>query len=195
MWQFIFDSTLNLLIGIIGGVFSSLIVSYIFLVGTNYKNQLNSVNKLFDSISGIIVMTMTYNQFKESKGKKKAREICCINDYGHQDGTTKTVEIMHRYWNEITSFYTNYQPWDYEFELKDVLNEISDIISDGKYLVRDTPEDYEEISQRLEVCVKKFEDCERNYINGVIKRILTSRTIHIFEIILACIVLLLFIAA
>ena len=75
MWQFIFDSTLNLLIGIIGGVFSSLIVSYIFLVGTNYKNQLNSVNKLFDSISGIIVMTMTYNQFKESKGKKKAREI------------------------------------------------------------------------------------------------------------------------
>ena len=46
MWNDIYEITLNLLLGIVGGIFSSVIVSYIFLIDSEYKNQINHAREL-----------------------------------------------------------------------------------------------------------------------------------------------------
>lgn len=195
MWDDIYDVTLNVLIGIGGGIFSSIIVSYIFLIDSEYKAQMNHVKELFDSINGIVVMSMTYEQFKKTRGKKKARKITSIDDSGKPIGNTDIVDVMNTYWNKITSFYSNYEPWDYKYELRQVLNEVLEVISDGKYMVRTIPEDYDEIRTEFERCISDFDKCQRNYKKGVTKRFFSSKLIHVMGLILIGIIVLFVIAA
>lgn len=114
MWDDIYDVTLNVLIGIGGGIFSSIIVSYIFLIDSEYKAQMNHVKELFDSINGIVVMSMTYEQFKKTRGNKKPRKITSIDDSGKSIGNTDIVDVMNTYWNKITAFYSDYESWNYK---------------------------------------------------------------------------------
>mgnify|MGYP005759286209 CR=1 FL=1 len=194
MWNNIYEITLNLLIGIVGGIFSSVIVSYIFLVDSEYKNQINHAKELFEPIYEIVAIGMAYDQLKESRGKKDARKLTSIDASGRLVGKVPMIETMNNDWNKITAFYSNYESWNYKYELGQIINEIFEIISDGKYLVRNTPEDYAEIRIEFEKCIGKFEACQRDYKKGVAKRIFSSKLIHGMELVFFCILLLFVIA-
>ena len=45
MWKEIYSIDLNLLIGVVGGIFSGFFVSYVFLIEAEYRNQINHVKE------------------------------------------------------------------------------------------------------------------------------------------------------
>ena len=112
---------------------------------------------------GITATYSAYEHFKKTKGKKRANKVKAIDNAGNIAGESSIVDILNNYWNELSSFFNTYEPWQYKFRLNKILTEINDIVTDGKYMIRNSPKDFAEISQRLEACIALFEECEQHY--------------------------------
>ena len=195
MWKTIYSIDLNLLIGIIGGIISGIFVSYVFLIESEFRNQFNHVKEMFTSIYGITATYSAYEHFKITKGKKRANKVKAIDNAGNIAGKSNIVDILNNYWNELSSFFITYEPWQYKFKLNKILMEINDIVTDGKYMIRNSPEDFAEISQRLETCIALFEECEQNYKKEILIRVVTSKAVQIFLLLFVSLIVVLIIAA
>ena len=195
MWKTIYSIDLNLLIGIIGGIISGIFVSYVFLIESEFRNQFNHVKEMFTSIYGITATYSAYEHFKITKGKKRANKVKAIDNAGNIAGKSNIVDILNNYWNELSSFFITYEPWQYKFRLNKILMEINDIVTDGKYMIRNSPEDFAEISQRLETCIALFEECEQNYKKEILIRVVTSKAVQIFLLLFVSLIIVLIIAA
>ena len=136
-----------------------------------------------------------YEHFKKIKGKKRANKVTAMDNAGNIAGESSIVDILNNYWNELSSFFNTYEPWQYKFRLNKILTEINDIVTDGKYMIRNSPKDFAEISQRLEICIDLFEDCERNYKNEILLRVVTNKAVQIFLLLFVALIILLIIAA
>ena len=195
MWKTIYSIDLNLLIGIIGGIISGIFVSYVFLIEAEFRNQFNHVKEMFTSIYGITATYSAYEHFKITKGKKRANKVKAIDNAGNIAGKSNIVDILNNYWNELSSFFITYEPWQYKFRLNKILMEINDIVTDGKYMIRNSPEDFAEISQRLETCIALFKECEQNYKKEILIRVVTSKAVQIFLLLFVFLIIVLIIAA
>lgn len=195
MWKTIYSIDLNLLIGIIGGIISGIFVSYVFLIESEFRNQFNHVKEMFTSIYGITATYSAYEHFKITKGKKRANKVKAIDNAGNIAGKSNIVDILNNYWNELSSFFITYEPWQYKFRLNKILMEINDIVTDGKYMIRNSPEDFAEISQRLETCIALFKECEQNYKKEILIRVVTSKSVQIFLLLFISLIIVLLIAA
>lgn len=195
MWKTIYSVDLNLLIGIIGGIISGIFVSYVFLIEAEFRNQFNHVKEMFTSIYGITATYSAYEHFKITKGKKRANKVKAIDNAGNIAGKSNIVDILNNYWNELSSFFITYEPWQYKFRLNKILMEINDIVTDGKYMIRNSPEDFAEISQRLETCIALFKECEQNYKKEILIRVVTSKAVQIFLLLFVSLIIVLLIAA
>lgn len=195
MWKTIYSIDLNLLIGIIGGIISGIFVSYVFLIEAEFRNQFNHVKEMFTSIYGITATYSAYEHFKKTKGKKRANKVKAIDNAGNIAGKINIVDILNNYWNELSSFFITYEPWQYKFRLNKILMKINDIVTDGKYMIRNSPEDFAEISQRLETCIALFEECEQNYKKEILIRVVTSKAVQIFLLLFVSLIIVLIIAA
>lgn len=195
MWKTIYSIDLNLLIGIIGGIISGIFVSYVFLIEAEFRNQFNHVKEMFTSIYGITATYSAYEHFKKTKGKKRANKVKAIDNAGNIAGKSNIVDILNNYWNELSSFFITYEPWQYKFRLNKILMEINDIVTDGKYMIRNSPEDFAEISERLKECIALFEECERNYKKEILIRVCTSKLVRIFFLLFISMIIILIIAA
>lgn len=195
MWKTIYSIDLNLLIGIIGGIISGIFVSYVFLIEAEFRNQFNHVKEMFTSIYGITATYSAYEHFKKTKGKKRANKVKAIDNAGNIAGKGNIVDILNNYWNELSSFFITYEPWQYKFRLNKILMEINDIVTDGKYMIRNSPEEFAEISERLKECIALFEECERNYKKEILIRVCTSKLVRIFFLLFISMIIILIIAA
>lgn len=194
MWKTIYFIDLNLLIGIIGGIISGIFVSYVFLIEAEYRNQFNHVKEMFTSIYGITATYSAYKHFKKQK-EKTCNKVTAIDNAGNIAGESNMVDILNNYWSELSSFFITYEPWQYKFRLNKILIEINDIVTDGKYMIRNSPEDFAEMSQRLEICISLFEDCERNYKKEILLRVVTNKAVQIFLLLFVALIIVLIIAA
>jgi len=127
--------------------------------------------------------------------KKRANKVKAIDNAGNIAGESNLVDILNNYWSELSSFFITHEPWQYKFRLNKILIEINDIVTDGKYMIRNSPEDFAEISQRLEICIALFEDCERNYKKEILLRVVTNKAVQIFLLLFVALIILLIIAA
>ena len=150
---------------------------------------------MFTSIYGITATYSAYEHFKKTKGKKRANKVNAIDNAGNIAGESSMVDILNNYLNELSSFFNASKPWQYKFRLNKILTEINDIVTDGKYMIRNSPEDFSEISQRLETCIDLFEDCERNYKKEILLRVVTNKAVQIFLLLFVALIILLIIAA
>lgn len=105
------------------------------------------------------------------------------------------MDILNNYWNELSSFFVTYEPWQYKFRLNKILMEINDIVTNGKYMIRNSPEDFAEISERLKECIALFEECEQNYKKEILIRVVTSKAVQIFLLLYVFLIIVLIIAA
>lgn len=62
-------------------------------------------------------------------------------------------------------------------------------------MIRNSPEDFAEISQRLEIYIALFEDCERNYKKEILLRVVTNKAVQIFLLLFVALIIVLIIAA
>ena len=95
----------------------------------------------------------------------------------------------------LSSFFNTYEPWQYKFRLNKILTEINDIVTDGKYMIRNSPKDFAEISQRLEACIALFEECEQHYKKEILLRVVTNKAVQIFLLLFVALIIVLIIAA
>ena len=150
---------------------------------------------MFNSIYWITATYSAYEHFKKTKGKKRASKVKEIDNAGNIAGKSNIVDIFNNYWNELSSFFITYEPWQYKFRLNKILMEINDIVTDGKYMIRNSPEDFAEISERLKECIALFEECERNYKKEILIRVCTSKLVRIFFLLFISMIIILIIAA
>lgn len=195
MWKNMYDFDLNLILGIVSGLLSGFAVSYSFLIESQYRTNFEFVRKVFDPIYSISACYMCYLHFsatnEENTNTKEKNTNASSN-------TTKTFEIideLNYQWNQLTLYFVNFEPYQYSLNLKDILIEINDIISDGKYISRNTTKDYNEIFERFQTCIAQFEICQKNYKKDVLKLIYTSKPIRIFCYICVFMIVILFISA
>lgn len=160
----------------------------------NYLKE-NNVKAMFTSIYGITATYSAYEHFQKTKGKKRANKVKAIDNAGNIAGESNLVDILNNYWSELSSFFITYEPWQYKFRLNKILIEINDIVTDGKYMIRNSPKDFAEISQRLEACIVLFEDCERNYKKEILLRVETNKAVQIFLLLFVALIIVLIIAA
>lgn len=188
MWKNMYNFDLNLILGIVSGILSGFAVSYSFLIESQYRTNFEFVKKVFDPIYSISACYMCYLHFSATN----------VENTNASNNTTKTFEMideLNYQWNQLTLYFVNFEPYQYSLNLKDILIEINDIISDGKYMSRNTTKDYKEIFERFQTCITQFEICQKNYKKDVLKLIYTSKPICIFCYICAFMIVILFISA
>ena len=66
MWKEIYSIDLNLLIGVVGGIFSGFFVSYVFLIAGAYSHQVIDVSAIFTLLYGLTVSYFAYVLFSMS---------------------------------------------------------------------------------------------------------------------------------
>lgn len=62
-------------------------------------------------------------------------------------------------------------------------------------MIRNSPEDFAEISQRLEACIALFEECEQNYKKEILIRVVTNKAVQIFLLLFVVLIIMLIISA
>ena len=140
-------------------------------------------------------MDLTFVRFLMSINQANQWWFPLRNTGFHITGIWVSWDKNIHYWNELSSFFNTYEPWQYKFRLNKILTEINDIVTDGKYMIRNSPKDFAEISQRLEICIDLFEDCERNYKKEILLRVVTNKAVQIFLLLFVALIILLIIAA
>lgn len=76
-----YELMLNLCIGILGGIFSSLIVSRIFLIQSLYSEQISRIQEHFEYIYNLDGQLLYYLYRSESDVTLNGIEISTLNDY------------------------------------------------------------------------------------------------------------------
>lgn len=166
-----YDVMQNLAVGIAGGIFSSIIVSVVFYVLSEYQSELNKAKDMTYPLYGIIDLSI-------SKDVQK---------------NFKTMDVAREYFDEVTNNFSKFEPWQFKYELKDAMCNINLIIGDGKYYNKKytlSGKMLDEFSKEIEVQMKKIEYCERNFAKEFLKRVFANKIIIASEIIFVAIVII-----
>ena len=158
----------NLAIGIIGGIYSSIVVSVIFYILTELQNELI---KAKDKIHPFYSLAITY-RIKEIGGwdyKNYARENC-----------EKAIDIFSRY-----------DPKEFRYEVAEAMNYANEVLQNPDYF-KDVWDDQtvELCGKDAEECIKRIENCEKKFRKMFVRRVVRNKILItmtiIFFIILIC---------
>lgn len=168
-----YDVMQNLAIGIVSGIFSSVIVSVVFYVLNEFQKELEKAKDMTHPIYGIIIAGM-------------------MDEQKYTVSSDETAEI---YLSEITSNFAQFEPWQFKGILKEAMCKISYIISDGKYYTYEEGEIrvYKEMIQELSNDLKKqldiIEECEKNFAKHFIVRVLKNRVMIVMAILFVAVII------
>lgn len=161
----------NLAIGIVGGIFSSIIVSVVFYLLNEYQNELDKAKNMIYPLYGIVVLNMTDGVPKDFK----------------------TIDIAREYFGDVTNNFSRFEPWQFKYELKETMCKINEIICDGKYYGEKgtlSKKALTEFSKEIRIQLNKIEDYERNFAKGFLKRVFINKIIIATEIIFIAIIII-----
>ena len=196
MWKEIYSFNLNLLIGIISGIASGIIVSYAFLIESEYKIKFSDVKKLFKSVYSYTSLYGAY-KYAIAHNKEFHGTINCLDKInGNIIGSEDCNIILARYWEDIKSWFDSYEPCKYSHRLGNITSNIYEMVIDGKYVYcSKSVENLAEINTLLENQIALFEECEKNYKQEVLILICNSKCMKIFVIIVIILIAFIFFTA
>ena len=161
----------NLAVGIVGGIFSSIIVSVVFYVLNEFQSELDKANKMVYNLYGIILL----------------------------DGKTIETKVLHNvsesykyYYEKTIVEFSTFEPWEFKYELKEVMCEINNIINSGKYCIGDglDSEKIGKFSEEIQPQLNKIEKQQRNFAKEFVKRIFKNKIIIINLVIFMAIIVI-----
>ena len=155
-----FDIIQNLLIGIAGGIFSSIIVSVVFYLLNEFQVELNRANEMIYPLYGIIALD----------------EIAKISPF--QDKIGIASECL----QETIDNFARFEPWKFKYALHDPMCKINDIIMNGEYIDEELniySDKLDKITEEIKTQVDRIETCERNFAKEFMKRVLKNKIIQI----------------
>ena len=90
----------------------------------------------------------------------------------------KRKKVAKRYFLEASNNFEKFEPWKFKYELKEIMCEIYDILTDGKYYLSKWDDDtLAEVSKKIEINLDKLEQCEKNFARGLLKRVFRNKII------------------
>ena len=150
----------NFMIGIIGGVFSSSIVSIIFFLINEYQNELYRAKNMVIPLCKLVALGENDEEKLKLMEPVNTREYC-----------------MAYYWDALSNF-IEYEPWKYKFELGNAMDNLYKILQDKE--IKDLVQrgDTDRLSKQLREQLLIIEKCERHFANGLWKRIIHTKIIQ-----------------
>lgn len=162
------DVMQNLAVGIIGGIFSSIIVSVVFYLLNEFQTEIDRANDMIYPLYGLISF--------EKLGKFEMN---------------LDFDPIETYRDEAENNFSNFEPWRFKGGLHNAMCEINNIISDGKYYKKDmklNPEMISEFSKDIEVQLELIQKCEKNFALEFLRRVFKNKiiiaTIFVFMVII-----------
>lgn len=166
-----YDVMQNLAVGIAGGIYSSIIVSVVFYLLNEYQNELNAAINMTYPLQGVVVMGLTKNVKTSKKFKRN--------------------KIAKKYFIEAVDNFDKFEPWKFKYEIKEIMCDIYEILTDGKYYFGKWDDDIiEEVSEKIENNLDKLEQCEKDFAKGFIKRVFRNKIIQTMGLFFVMIVLI-----
>jgi Na+-transporting NADH:ubiquinone oxidoreductase subunit NqrC len=165
------DVMQNLAIGIVGGIFSSIIVSVVFYVLSEYQKEINTAKKMTNNLRGIVVQEKIKNDYHSKYFDR--------------------YELAERYFKKSVDDFEKFDPKIFKYEIRKAMcNIYYEMLTDGKYynckwddkLISDT-------SALVEKNLDIIENCEKNFAKGFLKRVFTNRVVIVAGLIFLLIIL------
>lgn len=159
----------NLAVGIAGGIFSSIIVSVVFYILNEFQNELNLAKDMTHQLYGVIALEMTkYVKASKEFDRKK---------------TAKSFYI------ETANNFARFEPWKFRYEIKEIMCEFNEILTDGKYALCEWDDEiFSEVSKRIRTNLDKLEQCEKKFAFGFLKRVFRNKIVFASEVVFIAIV-------
>lgn len=155
----------NLAIGIIGGIFSSILISVVFYVLSQFQNELNKAKDMTFPLYGIIVL-------KGIKNKPK---------------TFPCEDMALKYWGDAMREFQRFEPWQFKYELREVMCNVQEVLQNGRY--HNNGKALIEDANKIEGILDKLDKCERDFAKLFIKRLLRNRIIIVMMVICLSIII------
>lgn len=169
-----FEGMLSLLIGIIGGIFSSIIVSRVFMIVTTYSEQIARIQARIEVTYGLQGALWAAEKIFQDK------EIALSSSYKKNLNEMLQKERV---------CYAEMIFDDLDSELHDIAVEYSDFIENISAEDLNKEKVKEALSQ-LDEMSKKFNIYKKNRNKNVVKLFLKDRTLHILFLLLIVIIVL-----
>lgn len=151
----------NLAIGITSGIFSGVIVSVVFYILGNYQNEIDDAQNTIMPLYEVITLD-------------KVREKCGLEDISEYLAVIRA---------NVDTVALNLNPSKYNYQLRQIMFDISEIISDGKFFERNGRElvfnekMLHEFAVEVESQLKLLRECEGNFGRGLTERIIKNKAI------------------
>lgn len=171
----------NLAIGIAGGIFSGIIVSVVFYLLSQYQNELDLAKKM---IYPFYEITIYDNKETTEMLKKKEEE----NDLPKNFRSNRIKHAM----NEVEMNFSTFEPWKFNYELKETMLEINQTIQDGKYYGKEefNKEKLSEFMEIINAQLSKIQKFEKEFLKYFFKRLIKNKIIIATGIIFISIVII-----
>ena len=146
----------NLAIGIASGIFSGVIVSVVFYILGNYQNEIDDAKNTIMPLYEVITLD-------------KVREKCGLEDISEYLAVIRA---------NVDTVALNLNPSKYNYQLRQIMFDISEIISDqtarsGLFNEKMLHEFAVEVESQL----KLLRECEGNFGRGLTERIIKNKAI------------------
>nr|DAU21435.1 MAG TPA: hypothetical protein [Caudoviricetes sp.] len=152
------DVMQNLAIGIVGGFFSSIIVSIVFYVLTNFQNEMNEAEKLIEPIRKICI-TWKYQEF--------LKDSLDIN------------EMIEEYWRKTLYSFKRYSSGKFDNRLSGILSDIRDISLKTENIKAIHEKDFDNYVKQLSRQLESYELYKKDFPKNYIIRILKNKVLWI----------------
>ena len=156
------DVMQNLAIGIVGGIFSSIIVSIAFYVLTNFQNEMDEADKIIEPIRKICITW-------------KYRELL-------KDGLDIN-EMIEEYWRKTLYSFRNFSSVKFDTKLSGILSDDRDISLKTENLKAIHEKDFESYVKQLSTQLELYELYKKDFSKNYMIRIMKNKILWIVLIV------------
>ena len=152
----------NLAIGIVGGIFSGIIVSIVFYILTNFQNEINEAEILINPVK-MICVTWKY--------KETLKDGLDID------------ETIEEYWKKVLYGFNNYKATSFDSRLSSILSDIRDISLKPENVQGIQEKDSVNYIHELMAQLELYESYKKDFAKTYMLRIMKNKIIWIILVI------------
>ena len=186
------DVMQNLIIGIVGGIFSSIIVSVVFYILNEYEKELATAKKMTYELQYVVLFWSTKEQMKKNVTDSSQDNITNgIKNDKELNSKNLLIKNSKKHFLEAVNEFSEFESWRFKFEIKGLMDEVYEILIKGRYCREEWNDKIlSEVGPKIKENLDKLEECEKHFARGFIKRIFSNRIIITMGIVLVALILI-----
>lgn len=186
------DVMQNLIIGIVGGIFSSIIVSVVFYILNEYEKELATAKKMTYELQYVVLFWGTKEQMKKNVTDSSQDNITNgIKNDKELNSKNLLIKNSKKHFLEAVNEFSEFESWRFKFEIKGLMDEVYEILIKGRYCREEWNDKIlSEVGPKIKENLDKLEECEKHFARGFIKRIFSNRIIITMGIVLVALILI-----